>query len=95
MVRIELGTILSILPCLDIESYYTLYNTLEPSGKAVVEILTPKCMRKGEIIGQWASVPSHTMGYSPMSIFCQNIDYRESRLTQTGSNPVGVIIILP
>lgn len=90
-----MGTFLSILPCLDIESYYTLYNTLEPGGKAVVEILTPKCMRKGGIIGKLASVPSHTMGYSHMSIFWQSIDYRESRLTQTGSSPVGVIIILP
>ena len=94
MVRIELETVLSILPCLDIESVIALYNTLEPGGKAVVEILTPKCMRKGGIIGQWASVPSHTMGYSPMSISWQDINYRESRLTQTGSNPVGVIIIL-
>ena len=95
MVRIELGTFLSILPCLDIESYYTLYNTLDPGGKTVVEILTPKRMRKGGIIGQWASVPSHTVGYSPMSISWQGIDYRESRLTQTGSNPVGVIIMFP
>lgn len=95
MVRIELGTILSILPCLDIESVITLYNTPEPGGKAVVEILTPKCMKKGGIIGQWASVPSHTMGYSPMSLSWRGIDYHESRLTQTGSSPVGVIIMLP
>ena len=89
-----MGTILSILPCLDIESVLALYNTPEPGGKAVVKILTSKCMGKGGIIGQWASVPSHTMGYSPMSIFWQDIDYHESRLTQTGSNPVGVIIII-
>ena len=89
-----MGTVLSILPCLDIESVLALYNTPEPGGKAVVEILTPKCMGKGGIIGQWVSVPSHTMGYSPMPIFWQNIGYHESRLTQTGSNPVGVIIII-